>query len=266
MCDGPEQARAALDEIMGARRFGAAGDRVVIEERLEGEEASFYALCDGEHVVTLAAAQDFKRVGDGDRGENTGGMGAYVPAARVDTSVEKRVLEEIVHPTLRGMAAEGSPYRGVLYVGLMIDAAGNPKTIEFNVRFGDPETQPLVVQMDSDLLPLLDAAARGGLSRIAPPAGSGAAVCVVLCSEGYPRAQQVGRAIEGIEECDDSNTDADDGCSSACAIEDGWTCTGTPSTCEPPDDGGCCSSSTDPRGVAALMLLVIVRLRRRQRR
>jgi phosphoribosylamine--glycine ligase len=200
VCADVESARAAIDEIMGARRFGAAGDRVVIEERLAGEEASFYALCDGEHVVTLAAAQDFKRVGDGDRGENTGGMGAYAPAARVDARVEKRVLEEIVHPTLRGMAAEGSPYRGVLYVGLMIDAAGNPKTIEFNVRFGDPETQPLVMQMESDLLPLLDAAARGGLSRVAPPAGSGAAVCVVLCSEGYPRAQKLGRAIEGLAE------------------------------------------------------------------
>ncbi|HXK24996.1 MAG TPA: phosphoribosylamine--glycine ligase [Myxococcota bacterium] len=198
VCDGPAEALAAIDEIMGARRFGAAGDRVVIEQRLSGEEASFYALCDGEHVVTLAAAQDFKRVQDGDRGENTGGMGAYAPAARVDAALEKRVLEEIVHPTLRGMAAEGHPYRGVLYVGLMIDAAGNPRTIEFNVRFGDPETQPLMLQMDSDLLPLLDAAARGGLTRQAPPIATGAAVCVVLCSEGYPRAQRVGRAISGL--------------------------------------------------------------------
>jgi phosphoribosylamine--glycine ligase len=198
VCDGPAQAEAALDEIMGARRFGAAGDRVVIEERLVGEEASFYALSDGEHVLALAPAQDFKRAQDGDRGENTGGMGAYAPAALVDAALEKRVLEEIVHPTLRGMGAEGSPYRGVLYVGLMIDAQGAPRVVEFNVRFGDPETQPIVVQMESDLLPLLDAAARGDLSRQAPPVGSGAAVCVVLCSEGYPRAHTTGRRIEGL--------------------------------------------------------------------
>ncbi len=202
VCDAPEQAEAALDEIMGARRFGAAGDRVVIEERLHGEEASFYALSDGEHVVTLAAAQDFKRAQDDDRGENTGGMGAYAPVARVDAAACKRVLEEIVHPTLRGMAAEGSPYRGVLYVGLMLDAAGAPRVIEFNVRFGDPETQPLVVQMESDLVPLLDAAARGGLSRVAPPVGAGAGVCVVLCSEGYPRATRSGRPIRGLTEAE----------------------------------------------------------------
>jgi phosphoribosylamine--glycine ligase len=198
VCDGPEQALAALDEIMGARRFGAAGDRVVVEERLAGEEASFYAVSDGEHVLTLAPAQDFKRAHDGERGENTGGMGSYAPAARVDAALEKRVLEEIVHPTLRGMAAEGNPYRGVLYVGLMIDAQGNPRVIEFNVRFGDPETQPIALQMESDLLPVLDAAARGDLSRVAPPEGRGAAVCVVLCSGGYPRAFATGHPIDGL--------------------------------------------------------------------
>jgi phosphoribosylamine--glycine ligase len=199
VCDGPQQALAALEEIMGARRFGAAGDRVVIEERLRGEEASFYAVTDGEHVVTLAAAQDHKRALDGDRGENTGGMGAFVPAANVDAAVRKRVLEEIVYPTLRGMAAEGHPYRGVLYVGLMIDA-GVPRVVEFNVRFGDPETQPLVMQMESDLVPLLDAAARGGLSRVAPPVESGAAVCVVLTSGGYPREFPTGLPISGLSE------------------------------------------------------------------
>ena len=198
VCDGPEQGLAALDEIMGARRFGTAGDRVVVEERLVGEEASFYAVSDGEHVLTLAPAQDFKRAQDGERGENTGGMGAYAPATRVDAALEKRVLEEIVHPTLRGMAAEGNPYRGVLYVGLMIDPEGTPRVVEFNVRFGDPETQPIALQMESDLLPVLDAAARGDLSRVAPPEGRGAAVCVVLCSEGYPRAYTTERPIEGL--------------------------------------------------------------------
>jgi phosphoribosylamine--glycine ligase len=153
VCDTPEQALAALDEAMGQRRFGAAGDRVVIEERLLGEEASYYAITDGEHVVALAAAQDHKRIGDGDTGENTGGMGAYAPAPVVDAAVEKKVLERIVYPAIRGLAADGTPYRGVLFVGLMIDAAGDPRVIEFNVRFGDPETQPLVMQMASDLVP-----------------------------------------------------------------------------------------------------------------
>jgi phosphoribosylamine--glycine ligase len=184
---------------MGARRFGTAGDCVVVEERLEGEEASYYAITDGEHVVTLSAAQDHKRALDGDRGENTGGMGAYAPAPVVNESVEKRVLEQIVHPTVRGMAAEGCRYAGVLYVGLMIDAAGRPRVVEYNVRFGDPETQPLMLQMDGDLVPLLDGAARGGLDRVAPPGGRGAAVCVVLASAGYPRDYDTGKAISGLD-------------------------------------------------------------------
>ena len=200
VCETPEQALAALDEAMSGRRFGAAGDRVVIEERLIGEEASYYALCDGEHVVPLAPAQDHKRALDGDRGENTGGMGAYVPAPVVDEAVEKKILERIVHPALAGCAAEGMPYRGVLFVGLMIDEAGDPRVIEFNVRFGDPETQPLLLQMEDDLLPLLAAAAGGGLDRLPPPDTRGHAVCVVLASEGYPRSYPKGRAIRGLEE------------------------------------------------------------------
>ncbi|HKA15305.1 MAG TPA: phosphoribosylamine--glycine ligase [Myxococcota bacterium] len=199
VCETPAQAIAALDEAMGQRRFGTAGDRVVIEERLVGEEASYYAITDGDHVVALAAAQDHKRIGDGDRGENTGGMGAYAPALVVDAAVEKKVLERIVYPAVRGLAAEGMPYCGVLFVGLMIDAAGDPRVIEFNVRFGDPETQPLVMQMESDLVPLLDGAARGALGRAAPPENRGSAVCVVLASEGYPRAVVNGRRIEGLD-------------------------------------------------------------------
>ena len=199
VCETPEQALAAHDEAMRDRRFGAAGDRVVIEERLVGEEASYYAITDGEHVVALAAAQDHKRIGDGDRGENTGGMGAYAPAPVVDAAVEKKVLERIVYPAIRGLAAEGTPYCGVLFAGLMIDAAGDPRVIEFNVRFGDPETQPLVMQMASDLVPLLDGAARGALGRAAPPENRGSAVCVVLASEGYPRAVVNGRRIAGLD-------------------------------------------------------------------
>jgi phosphoribosylamine--glycine ligase len=199
VCDGPARAEAALAEIMAERRFGDAGARVVIEERLEGEEASYYAVTDGEHVVTLAAAQDHKRALDGDRGENTGGMGAYSPAPVLSEAVEKRVLEEIVHPTIRGMRSEGRPYTGVLYVGLMIDARGAPRVVEFNVRFGDPETQPLVLRMDGDLVPLLDAAARGPLERAAPLAFRDAAVCVVLASGGYPRAYETGKPISGLD-------------------------------------------------------------------
>jgi phosphoribosylamine--glycine ligase len=157
-------------------------------------------VTDGQHVVTLAAAQDHKRAQDGDRGENTGGMGAFSPAPVLGEAVEKRVLEEIVHPAIRGMAAEGHPYRGVLYAGLMIDRAGSPRVVEFNVRFGDPETQPLVLRMDGDLVPLLDAAARGGLERVASPGFRDAAVCVVLASGGYPRDFQQGFPIEGLAE------------------------------------------------------------------
>lgn len=202
VCDGPQDALAALSEIMTARRFGTAGERVVIEERLEGEEASYYAITDGERVVALAAAQDHKRALDGDRGENTGGMGAYAPAPVVSPPVEKRVLEEIVRPTLRGLAAEGLPYRGVLFVGLMVDGAGTPKVIEFNVRFGDPETQALMLQMHGDLVPLLAGAANGHLGAQADAAPGGAAVCVVLASGGYPRAFETGRPIAGIDEAE----------------------------------------------------------------
>jgi phosphoribosylamine--glycine ligase len=199
VCDGPAAAERALAEIMAARRFGDAGDQVVVESLLAGEEASYYAITDGKHVVTLAAAQDHKRALDGDTGENTGGMGAYSPAPVVSEAVEKRVLEEVVHPAIRGMAEEGHPYVGVLYVGLMIDGAGRPAVVEFNVRFGDPETQPLVMQMASDLVPLLDGAARGALDRVAEPRFEGAAVCVVLASGGYPRAFEKGKRIEGLD-------------------------------------------------------------------
>jgi phosphoribosylamine--glycine ligase len=202
VCDGPDEAATALAEIMGERRFGEAGARVVIEDRLEGEEASYYALSDGAHVVTLAPAQDHKRALDGDRGENTGGMGAYAPAPVVTPAVEKRILEEVVHPAIRGMAADGHPYQGVLFVGLMIDASGAPQVIEFNVRFGDPETQPLMLGLEGDLVPLLDAAARGGLEQATPVGFRDVAVCVVLASGGYPRAYETGKAIRGLEAAD----------------------------------------------------------------
>jgi phosphoribosylamine--glycine ligase len=199
MCETPAAAESALRECMGERRFGAAGARVVIEEWLQGQEVSYYAISDGRHVVPLAGAQDHKRALDGDRGENTGGMGSYSPAPVFSTAVEKRVLEEIVHPTIRGMAEEGHPFQGVLFVGLMIDAAGTPKVVEFNVRFGDPEIQSLVLRMDGDLVPLLDAAARGRLDGVAAPEWHGAAVCVVLASGGYPREYATGKPITGLD-------------------------------------------------------------------
>jgi phosphoribosylamine--glycine ligase len=206
LCDGPEQALAALQEIMAERRFGASGERVVVEERLVGEEVSYYALCDGQRVVPLAAAQDHKRALDGDRGENTGGMGAYSPVPVFGDAVEKRVLEEIVHPALAGLAREGSPFVGVLFVGLMIEAGGTPRVIEFNARFGDPEIQSLVLRLDGDLLPLLDAAARGRLDPASTLGLRDAAVCVVLASGGYPREYRTGLPIDGL---DDAERDPD---------------------------------------------------------
>lgn len=200
MCPGAEDAHRAIDEMMSDRRFGDAGRRVVIEEWLQGEEASYFAISDGTRFVMLAAAQDHKRVGDGDEGENTGGMGAYSPAPVVSPVVEKKILERIVHPTIRGMAREGHPFQGVLFVGLMIDAAGDPFVIEFNVRFGDPETQALMVRMKSDLLPVLAAAARGELAETASIEWGEAAVCVVLASGGYPRAYETGKRIAGLDD------------------------------------------------------------------
>jgi phosphoribosylamine--glycine ligase len=198
MCADTAAAHTAIDEMMADRRFGDAGDRIVIEQWLQGEEASYYAITDGERIVTLAAAQDHKRALDGDEGENTGGMGAYSPPPVVSDAVEKKILERVVHPTIRGMAKEGHRYQGVLYVGLMIDSAGDPFVIEFNVRFGDPETQPLLVRMEGDLLPILDASARGTLDEATAIGWGEAAVCVVLASGGYPRSYEIGYEISGL--------------------------------------------------------------------
>ena len=200
MCPTVAEAHAAIDEMMSEKRFGDAGDRVVIEEWLEGEEVSYYAITDGTRIVTLAAAQDHKRALDGDLGENTGGMGAYSPAPVVTEAVEKKILERVVHPAIRAMADEGRLYQGVLFVGLMIDAVGDPFVIEFNVRFGDPETQPLMLRMKSDLLPLLAAAARGELAEASSVEWGEAAVCVVLASGGYPRTYETGKRISGLDD------------------------------------------------------------------
>jgi phosphoribosylamine--glycine ligase len=194
-----EEAFAAIDEAMVARRFGAAGAELVVEEFLEGEEASFFALVDGAHALPLATAQDHKRVGDGDTGPNTGGMGAYSPAPCVTPAIEQAVMERIIGPTVRAMAAEGRPYHGVLYAGLMLTRQG-PKLIEYNVRFGDPECQALLPRLKSDLLPALVAARDGVLDGFDLRWRDEAAVCVVLAAEGYPGEPVKGTEIAGLED------------------------------------------------------------------
>jgi phosphoribosylamine--glycine ligase len=193
-----DEACAAIDRIMRQRAFGDAGRTVVLEELLAGEEASFHVVCDGTRGMALAPAQDHKRVADGDRGPNTGGMGAYAPAPVVTPAVHDRVMREIVEPTLGGMAAEGAPLRGVLFVGLMIDR-GEPRVLEYNVRFGDPEATVLVPTYDGDWFDLLDSAARGDLPRASAAPVKRAALSVVMAAAGYPEAPRAGDRIEGLE-------------------------------------------------------------------
>lgn len=205
VCDNREQGREALRRIMEERIFGASGSEVVIEEFLRGEEASFFVVTDGQGFVGLPTCQDHKPVGDLDRGSNTGGMGAYAPAPVVTTEVEERVIERIVRPTLRGMAAEGHPYRGVLYVGLMVDE-GQPRVVEYNCRFGDPECEVQMLLLDSDLLDLLEAAADGSVAGIEPVWHAGAAACVVMAAPGYPDAPRKGLPIQGLDGLPESQT------------------------------------------------------------
>ncbi len=195
--DRSEAARAAADMLGG--RFGQAGARVVVEAFMDGEEASLFALCDGRTAIPFGGAQDHKRAYDGDEGPNTGGMGTYSPAPVLTDPVAEAAFAQMVAPTVRGMAAEGSPYVGVLYAGLMI-GAGGPRLVEYNARFGDPECQVLMLRLESDLLPYLHAAATGGLAAMPLPKWrEEAAICVVLASEGYPEAPQTGAVIEGAE-------------------------------------------------------------------
>ena len=197
----PEEAKSALEEMFSGG-FGSAGEAVVIEEFLEGEEVSFFALVDGETVLPLGSAQDHKRVGDGDTGPNTGGMGAYSPASIFTPELETRVIEEIVRPTVRALAEQGSPYSGILYAGLMLTSEG-PKLIEYNVRFGDPECQVLMMRLESDLLELMASTARGELETAeAPRFSTAAALTVVMAAKGYPGTPRKGGAIKGIEEAE----------------------------------------------------------------
>jgi len=193
------EAEAAIDDALIANRFGAAGAEVVIEEFLAGEEASFFVLSDGQHALPLASAQDHKRVFDGDKGPNTGGMGAYSPAPCVTPAIADEVMARIIRPTLDGMAKDGHPYKGVLYAGLILTAKG-PQLIEYNVRFGDPECQVLLPRLKSDLLPALLAARDGVLGDFDLRWRDETAVCVVLAAEGYPGAPRKGSEIRGLDD------------------------------------------------------------------
>jgi phosphoribosylamine--glycine ligase len=188
-----EEAHAAIDTMLGV-----PGGRVVIEEFMDGEEASFIVLCDGQHVLPLATSQDHKRIFDGDRGPNTGGMGAYSPAPVVTPNVHAKVMQEIIHPTLAGMARDGHPFTGFLYAGLMIDAQGQPRTVEFNCRLGDPEAQVILMRLKSDLFDLLMHATEGTLDQVALQWDRRVALGVVMAAHGYPATPRSGDAITGL--------------------------------------------------------------------
>jgi phosphoribosylamine---glycine ligase len=201
ICRDINEAIAVSDGILVQKIFGEAGNKVVIEEFLEGEEASFMVLSDGDHILPLASSQDHKRVFDNDEGPNTGGMGAYSPAPAVTSAMHQRVLDEILKPLLSGLRNGGIRYRGVLYVGLMITESG-PRVLEFNARFGDPECQPIMMRLKSDLVPLLEATIDGKLNQVQPEWYEDPAVCVVLSARGYPGAYEKGAEIQGLDKLD----------------------------------------------------------------
>ena len=193
------EAHAAIDAMLVGNALGAAGARVVVEAFLEGEEASFIVMADGRHVLPLASSQDHKRLRDGDAGPNTGGMGAYSPAPVVTPAMHARIMREVILPTVNGMAADGIPYTGFLYAGVMIDASGHPKVLEFNCRLGDPETQPIMVRLKSDLVDLVEHGVNGTLDRADASWDRRAALGVVLAARGYPENPAPGEVIEGLD-------------------------------------------------------------------
>lgn len=194
-----QQAKEAVTDMLSGNAFGDAGCRVVIEEFLSGEEASFIVMVDGEHVLPMATSQDHKRIHDGDKGPNTGGMGAYSPAPVVDDTVRQRIMDEVILPTVQGMAAEGNPYTGFLYAGLMIDEDGTPKVIEYNCRFGDPETQPIMMRLQSDLVSLCNSALDNTLDQSEAQWDARCAIGVVLAAGGYPGSYGKGTPIHGLD-------------------------------------------------------------------
>ncbi|EOW2078072.1 phosphoribosylamine--glycine ligase [Vibrio mimicus] len=193
-----QEAEDAIQDMLAGNAFGSAGSRVVVEEFLDGEEASFIVMVDGENVLPMATSQDHKRVGDADTGPNTGGMGAYSPAPVVTQEIHDRVMREVIYPTVRGMAAEGNTYTGFLYAGLMIDKTGAPKVIEYNCRFGDPETQPIMMRLQSDLVELCQAAIAGKLDQVESKWDPRASIGVVLAAGGYPGDYAKGDVISGL--------------------------------------------------------------------
>ena len=193
------EAEDAVRDMLAGNAFGEAGSRVVIEEFLDGEEASFIVMVDGKNVLPMATSQDHKRVGDGDTGPNTGGMGAYSPAPVVTAEVHQRVMDQVIWPTVRGMAEEGNVYTGFLYAGLMIDKAGNPKVIEFNCRFGDPETQPVMLRLESSLVLLIEAAFAKALDKVEAQWNPQPSLGVVLAAGGYPGDYTKGAPIHGLD-------------------------------------------------------------------
>lgn len=203
VCKTKEEAVSAVKSIMEEKKFGKAGDRVVIEDCLTGEEASIIAITDGKSIIPLASSQDHKRVFDGDKGPNTGGMGAYSPTPLVTDQLVKMIDQKVLKPFVSGMSKSGIPYRGVIYAGIMVTEDG-PKVLEFNCRFGDPETQPILIRMKSDIVPILEAAADGNLAGKAIEWDSKAAVCVVLASGGYPDKYEKGIPISGLDKAEQS--------------------------------------------------------------
>ncbi len=193
-----EEAENAIKDMLAGNAFGSAGSRVVIEEFLDGEEASFIVMVDGKNVLPMATSQDHKRVGDKDTGPNTGGMGAYSPAPVVTQEIHDRIMQEVIYPTVEGMASEGNPYTGFLYAGLMIDKDGTPKVIEYNCRFGDPETQPIMMRMQSDMVELCQAALAGKLDQAESKWDPRASIGIVLAAGGYPGDYAKGDVISGL--------------------------------------------------------------------
>ena len=200
-----QQANDAVEDMLSGNAFGEAGSRVVIEEFMTGEEASFIVMVDGENILPLATSQDHKARDNGDLGPNTGGMGAYSPAPVVTPEIHDRIMAEVIEPTVKGMAADGRPYTGFLYAGLMIDDSGTPRVVEYNCRFGDPETQPIMMRLQSDLVTLCEAALDGKLDTVDVQWDSRAAVGVVLAAGGYPDSYKKGDVINGLDVADTDN-------------------------------------------------------------
>ena len=200
-----QEAIIAVEDMLSGNAFGEAGHSVVIEEFMTGEEASFIVMVDGENILTLATSQDHKARDNGDKGPNTGGMGAYSPAPVVTAEVHARIMAEVIEPTVKGMAADGRPYTGFLYAGLMIDSDGSPRVVEYNCRFGDPETQPILMRLQSDLIPLCEAALDGRLNTVDAQWDNRTAVGVVLAAGGYPEAYRKGDVITGFDGIDSND-------------------------------------------------------------